>query len=135
VPEMSTRIVAPRGGVRNFIRGITGSARRAAKADAERGAEILREQFEREGTIDGRWAPLSPRTIAQKGFSRILFRTGELADSVFVRQSGRNSYDFGIRHSKFDPRLHEFGSPGRNIPARPSLGPATRQLQAEKGGK
>jgi phage gpG-like protein len=88
-----------------------------------------RYMFLRETATDGtKWAPLSPRTIAQKGFSTILIDTGRLWDSLttpwgnsdtLLEVSGNPpSLVFGTKVPY--AKLHETGT--RHMPARPITG-------------
>lgn len=106
-----------------------------AKAIAERGKQILDMEFTIEGTDEGPWKQLADSTVKRKGFSAILYETGDLMKSTFARKTGKG-WSFGVESDKFDPNLHEFGFfniiSGTWVPARPMVGPALRQVEREK---
>jgi len=105
-----------------------------AQAMAERGKKILDMEFTIEGTIEGTpWAPLAKSTRDRKGFDAVLWETGDLMKSIFVKKTP-TGWSFGVESDKFDPKLHEFGfvhKSGTWVPARPFIGPAIRQVNRE----
>lgn len=133
MPELSVSL-SPKRGLRNIFKSFFKDVDVELALEAQRGAEIITEEFEREGTIDGRWEPLEEQTIKRKGHDIILYDRGELSEGAFFEKRGKQ-WVFGIRHPRFEPRVHEYGFPQKNIPARPIVGPAARQLKMEGGSR
>jgi phage gpG-like protein len=115
--------------IQDVIRRLNGF--QAAMADAtlpNRQASIamygwLIRNYDREGAAIGGWAPLSPKTIAEKkkiGKEKMLVRTGALRQSFLPFHSKENA---GVGSDIVYSERHEKGDPSSNLPARPMLPP------------
>lgn len=72
----------------NRVRRMVGLETRVTPMMEEIGVALLdwvEENFETQGAGNGGWPKLAPNTIAAKGHSRILYRTGDYKDSFKVR--------------------------------------------------
>jgi hypothetical protein len=91
-------------------------------ARASVGAHLAKEMLRTIEENTESWEPLSDRTIAMKGHSRILIETGEMKDSIEWRKSGKN-ITIGVHSDAPNDRnlialAHEYGVPENNMPAR-----------------
>lgn len=83
----------------------------------------LIRNYDREGATIGGWAPLSPRTIAEKkklGKEKMLVRSGAMRQSFVPFHTKDNA---GVGSELSYSKAHEDGNPSRNLPARPMLPP------------
>lgn len=83
----------------------------------------LIRNYDKEGASIGGWAPLSPRTIAEKkkiGKEKMLVRTGALRQSFLPFYTKDNA---GVGSELSYSQRHEEGDPDKNLPARPMLPP------------
>lgn len=83
----------------------------------------LIRNYDREGAAIGGWAPLHPRTIAEKkklGKERMLVRSGAMRQSFLPFHTKDNA---GVGSELSYAKAHEDGNPSKNLPARPILPP------------
>ncbi len=83
----------------------------------------LIRNYDKEGADIGGWAPLKPRTIAEKkklGKEKMLVRTGQLRASFTSFFSKENA---GVGSKIIYAKPHQEGDPSKNLPARPMLPP------------
>lgn len=83
----------------------------------------LIRNYDREGALIGGWAPLAPRTVAEKkeiGKERMLVRSGALRQSYVPFHTKENA---GVGSELSYSKPHQEGNPARNLPARPMLPP------------
>lgn len=101
-------------------------------SDAIRSA--LAGSFANQGSARGAWAPLRPRTVAERirlgypGRRPILVRSGQLraswtqrghSDHVETYERTRSGFTIGVGSKDIRAGTHERGNPALNIPARP----------------
>lgn len=72
------------------------------------------------------WPPLAAATIAAKGHSKILWKTGEMHDSIHPERRGRDAV-YGSDKQYADN--HEFGI---GVPQREFLAPTTRGVEFDQ---
>lgn len=114
----------------SVIAGIQLFASQLVLKVANRIIERVREAWDQGKDALGRaWAELSPETIAKKGFDRKLFEKGDMRASTYANRTGPLSAAAGVADEK--ARLHEFGVPENNVPARPMLGPAVQWAERD----
>jgi len=81
----------------------------------------LIRNYDREGALIGGWAPLHPKTVAEKkelGKERMLVRSGALRQSYVPFYTKENA---GVGSELIYSKPHQEGNPARNLPARPML--------------
>jgi hypothetical protein len=101
------------------INSLEPNADRALKTTAH----FLEGKMTEKISLDQLAPPLSPETIRKKGSSRILFDKGALLGQITATFPGPMVAEVGVLDSgdkkrAFIARVHEYGSPSRNIPER-----------------
>lgn len=93
--------------------------------------EQIDQGFEQGTDAMGRpWAPLSPRTIEQKGHGDILIETGEMREA-FYGDLDVDDDVLEIGNTNWKLPIHEFGNWDDNVPARPVLRPAADWVETQ----
>ena len=95
--------------------------------------KVTIRNFDAEGAMYGKWAPLKESTIKRKdrlGKERMLVITGHLRSGFVPFYDGKNA---GVRNEVEYAAAHHFGNPDTNLPKRNLL--PTRQAANDIGLK
>lgn len=91
------------------------------------------DHFSKEQGPEGKWAPLKPSTIARRrkkgGGAKILQDTGRLRGSIMPQVTSPTRAEIVSTNVVYAP-YHQFGVPGRNLPARPFLWLSRQSIDA-----
>ena len=78
----------------------------------------IKKHFASSEGPEGKWQPLKESTIRAKGSSRILWDSGRLINSINIRNTVIKNQSAEIGTNIKYARVHQYGSPKGNIPAR-----------------